>query len=53
MLNNRFSSQLLEKAVTEIGRLPGIGSKTALRLARICKKLLYKTHSNSATTSLS
>lgn len=29
----RFSSQLLEKAVTEIGRLPGIGSKTALRLA--------------------
>ena len=33
MLNNRFSSQLLEKAVTEIGRLPGIGSKTALRLA--------------------
>ena len=33
MLNNKFSSQLLEKAVTEIGRLPGIGSKTALRLA--------------------
>ena len=33
MFNNKFSSQLLEKAVTEIGRLPGIGSKTALRLA--------------------
>lgn len=33
MLNNRYSSQLLEKAVTEINRLPGIGSKTALRLA--------------------
>ena len=33
MLNNKFSSQLLEKAVTEIGRLPGIGSKTALRVA--------------------
>ncbi len=28
-----YSSQLLEKAVTEINRLPGIGSKTALRLA--------------------
>ena len=33
MSNNKYSSQLLEKAVTEIGRLPGIGSKTALRLA--------------------
>lgn len=33
MLNNNFSSQLLEKAVSEINRLPGIGSKTALRLA--------------------
>ena len=33
MYNNKYSSQLLEKAVTEIGRLPGIGSKTALRLA--------------------
>ena len=33
MFNNRFSSSLLEKAVMEISRLPGIGSKTALRLA--------------------
>ena len=33
MFNNKFSSSLLEKAVTEINRLPGIGSKTALRLA--------------------
>lgn len=33
MLNNKYSSSLLEKAVTEISRLPGIGSKTALRLA--------------------
>jgi recombination protein RecR len=33
MYNNRYSSQLLEKAVMEINRLPGIGSKTALRLA--------------------
>ena len=33
MFNNKYSSQLLEKAVTEINRLPGIGSKTALRLA--------------------
>lgn len=31
--NNRYSSQLLEKAVTEISHLPGIGSRTALRLA--------------------
>ena len=30
MYNNKYSSQLLEKAVTEIGRLPGIGSKTAV-----------------------
>ncbi len=33
MLNSHYSSQLLEKAVMEINRLPGIGSKTALRLA--------------------
>lgn len=33
MFNNKFSSSLLEKAVTEINRLPGIGSRTALRLA--------------------
>ena len=32
-LKNRFSSSLLEKAVMEINRLPGIGSRTALRLA--------------------
>jgi len=32
-MTNRFSSSLLEKAVTEINRLPGIGSRTALRLA--------------------
>lgn len=34
MLNDQeFSSQLLESAVTELSRLPGIGRKTALRLA--------------------
>lgn len=33
MLQSHYSSQLLEKAVNEINRLPGIGSKTALRLA--------------------
>lgn len=33
MNNSKYSSQLLEKAVTEINRLPGIGSKTSLRLA--------------------
>ena len=33
MIKARYSSQLLEKAVMEINRLPGIGSKTALRLA--------------------
>ena len=33
MFNNKYSSSLLEKAVMEINRLPGIGSKTALRLA--------------------
>lgn len=29
----RFNSQLLEKAVGELSKLPGIGKKTALRLA--------------------
>ena len=33
MMQSHYSSQLLERAVTEINRLPGIGSKTALRLA--------------------
>ena len=28
----QFSSQLLENAVNEFARLPGIGKKTALRL---------------------
>lgn len=32
-MQSHYSSQLLEKAVMEINRLPGIGSKTALRLA--------------------
>ncbi len=30
---NDYSSKLLESAVTELSRLPGIGKKTALRLA--------------------
>lgn len=30
---NEFQSKLLESAVTELSRLPGIGRKTALRLA--------------------
>ena len=32
MLQQPYSSQLLEKAVSEFSRLPGIGRKTALRL---------------------
>ncbi|MBD5224466.1 MAG: recombination protein RecR [Bacteroidales bacterium] len=32
-MNQEFESTLLETAVTEISRLPGIGRKTALRLA--------------------
>ncbi len=32
-LNDTFPSQLLERAVSEIAKLPGIGRKTALRLA--------------------
>ena len=32
-METQFSSALLESAVTEISRLPGIGRKTALRLA--------------------
>lgn len=33
MEDQQFSSSLLEEAVTELSRLPGIGRKTALRLA--------------------
>ncbi len=33
MMQQEFESSLLESAVTEISRLPGIGRKTALRLA--------------------
>ena len=33
MQNSEFQSSLLETAVTELSRLPGIGRKTALRLA--------------------
>lgn len=32
-METRFNSQLLEKAVGELSKLPGIGRKTALRLA--------------------
>lgn len=32
-MNQEFASRLLEGAVTELSRLPGIGRKTALRLA--------------------
>ncbi len=32
-MSQEYSSRLLEKAVTELSRLPGIGRKTALRLA--------------------
>lgn len=33
MIREELSSMLLERAVTELSRLPGIGRKTALRLA--------------------
>ena len=33
MMHQQYPSQLLEKAVSELSRLPGIGRKTALRLA--------------------
>lgn len=33
IMNEEFQSPLLESAVTELSRLPGIGRKTALRLA--------------------
>lgn len=33
MVEEQFSSTLLEQAVTELSRLPGVGRKTALRLA--------------------
>ncbi len=32
-MNEEFASRLLENAVTELSRLPGVGRKTALRLA--------------------
>ena len=33
MIEQEFQSPLLERAVTELSRLPGVGRKTALRLA--------------------
>ena len=33
IMQQEFASRLLEEAVTELSRLPGIGRKTALRLA--------------------
>lgn len=33
MTDEQFSSTLLEQAVTELSRLPGVGRKTAIRLA--------------------
>lgn len=33
MFNQEFASRLLEDAVTQLSRLPGVGRKTALRLA--------------------
>ena len=49
-----FSSKLLENAVQEIGQLPGIGKRTALRLAlHLLKQPLQHTQSlSSALTSL-
>ena len=32
MIQQQYPSQLLEKAVSEFSKLPGIGRKTALRL---------------------
>ena len=32
MMDNTYPSQLLERAVAEFSKLPGIGRKTALRL---------------------
>lgn len=32
-MDSRFNSRLLEKAVAELSKLPGVGQKTALRLA--------------------
>ena len=32
-MNQSYNSQLLDNAVAELGKLPGIGRKTALRLA--------------------
>ena len=31
-MNEQYPSQLLEKAVSEFSKLPGVGRKTALRL---------------------
>ena len=32
MISQQYPSQLLEKAVSEFSKLPGVGRKTALRL---------------------
>lgn len=35
-MQQQFSSALLEKAVAEFAKLPGVGRKTALRLVLLC-----------------
>lgn len=44
-MENRLNSSLLEKAVAELSKLPGIGKKTALRLAlHLLRKEPEETH---------
>ena len=40
-MNQRYPSALLENAVNELASLPGVGRKTALRLALYMLRRLY------------
>lgn len=45
MINEQYPSKLLEKAVQELTRLPGVGRKTALRFALYLKQDADVVHS--------
>ena len=40
-MNGQFPSTLLEKAVNEFAKLPGVGRKTAMRLVDVYKRQAY------------
>lgn len=51
MIHEQYPSKLLEKAIQELTRLPGVGRKTALRFALYLLSQKKKQSTLSATAS--